>query len=508
MRVDGDSVTLAVSGCVRAHVRLVRLACTCASCGAKTVWSVASEGLAAVAQEEVVLLLEARDGETRVPPLVQHLVARIARSAATLAHLSCVPAPEGDESSGGGFLLVRASSVSCLPPQALLPPLAPFLVALPFHRTEAVWAQVLPLRLLLRMGVEARVFPAPGVGSRDRRPLFFEVGHTILNVLAVSHSCAHALTDSRSRQDLRNFAYAMPCVAGVVVTHCLASRRTTLLLPRTRYDAVAKATAQQREHVIALATSETSAPVPHLALSQSADSEEYETRVLARDGSCSSVAAAAAAASATCQEEEGVVVVAAAFVVLSGALKARADGASARASLVEDGVLVQLLPHLIDGVRLALRDMRDFEADDLVIRWIPSAPEAEVDCARSAVDGRRLPSHARLRLRASADAAGQPLRWTELFCLEGGSEAECARVASLVARALAPHVREGVKGVRALARVGVRISSGGRYEVGVDGRALALPALDDLLVPLASSSPPLELLFLFLPQLQQQHHVQ
>ena len=45
--------------------------------------------------------------------------------------------------------------------------------------------QVFPLRLLLRLGAEFRYYPAPLFSVRHRKPVFGEIGHTIVNLLAV-----------------------------------------------------------------------------------------------------------------------------------------------------------------------------------------------------------------------------------------------------------------------------------------------------------------------------------
>jgi hypothetical protein len=48
------------------------------------------------------------------------------------------------------------------------------------------WAKVFPLRLILRLGAEYNSYPCPVVSYRQRKSVYYEVGHTILNVLAVS----------------------------------------------------------------------------------------------------------------------------------------------------------------------------------------------------------------------------------------------------------------------------------------------------------------------------------
>lgn len=82
-----------------------------------------------------------------------------------------------------GFLFIRPTT-QCLK-NLILPP-HPFLIALLIQRSEVPWAKIFPLRLLLRLGFEFSTFPYPIVSFRTRKAAFFEVGHTIFKVLAVS----------------------------------------------------------------------------------------------------------------------------------------------------------------------------------------------------------------------------------------------------------------------------------------------------------------------------------
>ena len=58
--------------------------------------------------------------------------------------------------------------------------------AINFYRWETPWARLFPLRLVLRLGAEYRYYPCPLVSVRSRQPLYTDIGHTIINVLAVS----------------------------------------------------------------------------------------------------------------------------------------------------------------------------------------------------------------------------------------------------------------------------------------------------------------------------------
>lgn len=109
-----------------------------------------------------------------------------------------------------GFLYVRSTLQSL---QGLPLPNQPFLFGLLVHRAEVAWAKAFPLRLMLRLGAEYRcktqarfvasttlqvaspmtnflclfpVYPCPLYSVRFRKPLFGEIGHTIMRLLVVS----------------------------------------------------------------------------------------------------------------------------------------------------------------------------------------------------------------------------------------------------------------------------------------------------------------------------------
>lgn len=109
-----------------------------------------------------------------------------------------------------GFLYVRSTHQSL---QGLPLPNQPYLFGLLVHRAEVAWAKAFPLRLMLRLGAEYRckqgpqmkvfiyrdlpplstamflrllpVYPCPLYSVRRRKPLFGEIGHTIMRLLVV-----------------------------------------------------------------------------------------------------------------------------------------------------------------------------------------------------------------------------------------------------------------------------------------------------------------------------------
>lgn len=63
-------------------------------------------------------------------------------------------------------------------------------------------------------------YPCPLVSVRDRRPVYGEIGHTIMNLLA----------------DFHNYQYMVSHISGLVIH--LEVKKTTVRIPSARYDAV------------------------------------------------------------------------------------------------------------------------------------------------------------------------------------------------------------------------------------------------------------------------------
>ncbi len=91
----------------------------------------------------------------------------------------------GSSGDWGGLLYFRQSfqSVDGLELRADAPP--PLFGVL-LKRWEMPWARVFPLRLKLRLGAEYRYYPAPLWSTRNRRPVYGEIGNTVMKLLCVS----------------------------------------------------------------------------------------------------------------------------------------------------------------------------------------------------------------------------------------------------------------------------------------------------------------------------------
>lgn len=133
-----------------------------------------------------------------------------------------------------------------------------------FVRWETPWAKVFPLRLVLRLGAEYRYYPCPLVSVRFRDALYFEIGHTVMKVLA----------------DFRNFGYTLPGVRGLTIH--LKNRTTDVMFPRNRYDQVIKGLNNSNDHVLAFASNFSITADSHLVCIQTntGDESNYQTQAI------------------------------------------------------------------------------------------------------------------------------------------------------------------------------------------------------------------------------------
>lgn len=89
-----------------------------------------------------------------------------------------------DSTDYGGFLFIKPTfqSQSGLD----LPQHSPYLFGVLISKWEVSWARVFPLRLKLRLGAQAKYYPAPIWSDRDRTTAYRDVGNTIMKLLSVS----------------------------------------------------------------------------------------------------------------------------------------------------------------------------------------------------------------------------------------------------------------------------------------------------------------------------------
>ena len=86
---------------------------------------------------------------------------------------------------------------------------------------------------MLRLGAEFRYYPAPLVSVRGRKPVYGEIGHTIMNVLAgLDQSDLLLKHDDPLFSDFKNYTYALPTIRGLVIH--MSPGTTSILIPKNR----------------------------------------------------------------------------------------------------------------------------------------------------------------------------------------------------------------------------------------------------------------------------------
>lgn len=456
-----EPVTFTLTKNLHVFVKIVKLDC-CMNCEC---WCFSSHGLSALGQDEVLLVFDYAEGESTVPRDALRLFSTLhdgaSRGGTPVGPLGHLLFPDGVLGSRdqSGFLFVPPT-LQCTKKLPL--PRAPWLAAVLVHRWEVSWAKLLPLRLVLRLGSEYRYYPCPLMSVRFRKPVYGEVGHTIMNVLL----------------DFRNFQYGLPCLGGLVVH--VEGQRTTVHVPRNRYDALCRVM-DSNEHVLALGANLSPKADSHLVCVQG-DEGTYHTQ--------------AVHVAHTEQKITG-----ATFVVFSGALKGAGE---AKCSVVEDGLLVQLAPTAMAALRSALRAMKDWEAQSGPEETVAVAWDEDDRCCNigvtSPVDGQSREGVQSIKIRNATDYSSQRhlIRWTEVFFLHTDDVKKTSEESQRVAEALAksfcmvmlPHL--GL--LYSMRIVGLRVQMGPEqvgYEAGADGNPLpasCLGELDGALVPLLTTA--------------------
>ncbi|XP_067137387.1 zinc finger FYVE domain-containing protein 9 isoform X2 [Centruroides vittatus] len=449
--------------------KIVKLDC----CIGKECWCFTSNGLNTVGQDEVMVIIERLSNENTIPRDIFRFFNMLydnASKGVTVGNLGHLLFPEGILGSRehSGFLFVR-HTFQCL--GKLVLPSAPFLIALLIQKWEVPWVKVFPLRLMLRLGAEFRYYPCPLISVRYRKPVYCEIGHTIMNLLA----------------DFRNYQFTIPMIPGVFIH--MEDKNTTVNFPRNTYEKVMKVLSNSNDHVLALASNFSSEADSHLVCIQNEDGN-YQTQAINIQNTPRRVTGSS-------------------FIVFSGALKA-STGLTAKSSIVEDGLLVQIPSDTMSDLKNALRDMKDFtigcglsnaqQPEVILLQWTKDDKSFNIG-VRSPIDNRSLEGIQSIRIHTGTDYAGEYhlIRWTEVFFLqmdESGNRqqtepADPSRLAEAVAQAccqaLTPHLEWLAEAE--LNKIGLRVTLDADkvgYDIGAAGEPLPsmyMNALDSALIP-------------------------
>ncbi|XP_014914216.1 zinc finger FYVE domain-containing protein 9 isoform X1 [Poecilia latipinna] len=441
-------------------------------------WCVTTKGMHAVGQVEVVVLLQCLPEEKSFPKDIFSHFLQLYRDTVTgkvVRHLSLFLFGSrflGSEDHAG-FMYVCSTLQSL---QGLPLPNQPYLFGLLVHRAEVPWAKAFPLRLMLRLGAEYRFYPCPLYSVRFRKPLFGEIGHTIMRLLV----------------DFRNYRYSLPLVPGLTVD--LEAQKTLINIPTTGYNELMKAINKSNEHVLAIGASFNETADSHLICVQT-DDGQYQTQAISIHNQPRKV-------TGSC------------FFIFSSALKASA-GCLAKSSIVEDGLMVQVTVETMVEIRRSLREMKDYtvtcgrldqpESRELVcLQWVEEKCTVNRGVI-SPIDGKSMESISSTKMfqKSEHKENGKTIRWTEVFFLVRGhnpkrgvtDSAEQSRLTERIARAfclaLCPHLK--LLKEDGMAKLGLRVTFDSHevgFVAGSNGQPLPaqyLNALDSVLIPVIHS---------------------
>ncbi|XP_039261232.2 uncharacterized protein LOC120337504 isoform X1 [Styela clava] len=443
-------------------------------------WCFWSKGMDGVGQREVALILEREGlGDRGIPHDAFTFFTCIfdrARKGKMFNTTDFMPVTmlgfdDNDELFGkkenAGFMFVQASSqpldgLSCLKRKLKHVSgelnnteddlaIRSMLFAILVQKTEAPWATLFPMRLMLRLGMETKQYPCPLFSVRQRQPVYHELGHTILGILC----------------DFRNFKYRVVSVPGLRVV-ATANGNVSVQIPCNRFTDTVKIMNSSNESVLAIGTGtfgpkirtqdEMGAPCDgpcesHLVCVQDQNTSSYHTEILnMKDIKASNTGAA--------------------FVIFNGSLKS--DGSNkAKCAIVEDGIMIQLLPEKMEELRASLRSMEDFrlqmgpdahssslteltnlseltsqDSPMIEVKWVEDDTAFNIGMF-SPIDGTPFEGVVGFNVQGRSEQKGRKhtLRWNQVFFLASTSDPlDMSRLAEQVANgcflALTPVLHE------------------------------------------------------------------
>ncbi|KAK7125320.1 hypothetical protein R3I93_020867 [Phoxinus phoxinus] len=433
----------------------------------KKCWCLSSNGLQGVGQKELVFIIECLPEENSLPRDVFNLYVSIYQDAQKgkfvehLGNLTFTDSFLGSKDHGGVLFFTPTFQ----PLDGLALPQVSFLCGLLIQKLEVPWAKVFPLRLLLALGAQYSVYPCPLVSVRFRESVFKETGHTIMNLLT----------------DLRNYQYSLPVVESLRVHMELGN--SYIEIPKSRFNEMLKVVNSSNEHVISFGACFSTEADSHLVCMQNEDGS-YRTQANSIPGKTRRVTGAS-------------------FVVFNGALKA-SSGFIAKSSIVEDGLMVQIPPETMEGLRQALRDQSDFQIpcgkadseetrENVNVRWVDWMAPVNTGVS-SPVDGKSLEGVSSVKIQQDSEFEmdGRSIRCTEVFYLLKSSDVSLSailtssaqfqrEIATASCAALCPHLTVLMaNGFNSLA---LRVSTDSdvvEYQAGSSGLLLPQKYMNDL----------------------------
>uniref|UniRef100_A0A6P4FDL2 Zinc finger FYVE domain-containing protein n=1 Tax=Drosophila rhopaloa TaxID=1041015 RepID=A0A6P4FDL2_DRORH len=429
-RLQNETLKFIIKNNFYVLVKIVNMSC----CMNRWVLNFTTSGLHHMASDELIILLEIKqpkqgepvNGEVAIPKdIFQHLneIYVEAEHARSSTHELAFTSPRNANFLGsrehGGFIFIRPT-YQCL--QGVIVPDNPYLVGVLIHRHEVPWAKVLPLRLILRLGAQYRYYPCPLISVRGRESVYGEIAQTIINFLV----------------DFRNYSYSLPAIRGLYIH--MEDRQTTVIIPKYRQQDVIKAINNASDHILAFAGNFSKVADGHLVCMQNINDDRsemysYSTQAINIQGQPRKITGAS-------------------FFVLNEALKS-SSGLSGKCSIVEDGLMVQIMPAKMEEVRQALRNQNDIDivcgpidaTDDqseiVSIKWVDKNRDINVG-VKSPIDDQPMDGICNMRVHASFNYSNTnyAIRLSDIYIIKcedwyasnGANFADITRIAEELAR--------------------------------------------------------------------------
>ncbi|KNC31156.1 hypothetical protein FF38_13972 [Lucilia cuprina] len=404
-RLQNETLKFAVQKNFFVFVKIVNLKC----CLNRTVINFTTNGMHHVGNDEIVILLEFEPPASKEEVSVGNLIpkdifvhlneiynnAESGNPIQDLSHTSPQQTNFLGSRDYGGFIFIRPT-FQCM--QDIILPDNPYLIGILIHRYEVPWAKVFPLRLMLRLGAQYRYYPCPHVSMVNRESVYAEIAQTIINFLA----------------DFRNYSYTLPFIRGMYIH--MEDRQTTVVIPRNRLDDVIKAINNSSDHILAFGGNFSKTADGHLVCMQNVNDDRtemyaYSTQAINIQGQPRKVTGAS-------------------FFVLNESLKTT-SGLSGKCSIVEDGLMVQILPSKMEEVRNSLKNQTDVtiicgpvEADEqhteiVCLKWVDNDKEFNIG-VKSPIDDRLMDGISSMRVHASFNYSNSnyAIRLTDIYVVK------------------------------------------------------------------------------------------
>ncbi|KAK4878131.1 hypothetical protein RN001_010637 [Aquatica leii] len=462
--LKNEEMAFAIHSNLYIHVKIINMSC----CINKWAWCFTSQGMITVGQDEIVLLLEFIDNEKTIPKdMFLHfnsIYLDAKRGTSITEHgMSLHETNNFLESKNHiGFLYIRPS-FQCL--QNVIIPKEPYLIGILIHRWEVPWAKIFPLRLILRLGAEYRYYPSPIISTRHRESVFVEIGHTIINLLA----------------DFRNFSYTLPNIRGLTIH--MEEKNTTVTIPLNRYDQVLKTLNNSSDHILAFGGNFSVKADSHLVCiqdTQGNNENTYTTHAININNRPRKVTGAS-------------------FIVFNGALKS-SSGLTAKSSIVEDGLMIQIPPEHMVQIRESLRNMKDHTiqcgcinaVSDETINIVWGDNDVNFNTGvLSAIDNQPLNGIPSIRVHNGKDficnSGNKLIRWTEVFIMQMDFSKLAENISKATCQALVKYL--DLLASNNFDKIGIRTNlhvENVSYSAGSNGMKLPpiyMKSLDNELIP-------------------------